>query len=219
MIRIPGIGVTRKWDTTPLKVDIISFKKPKINPSQQIIQGFGEDMFTIKLHYGGNFSETDVGIRYVGGSFDYFDLCEADTMSLLELISMLKECGEIVEDRDVLSDCNSYCDASNMDSIDDEVCNHKNLRDKKKKEKAKGKGKKKAKNRVNIYEQSAEKEIVPEKDKLEDNKSYSEDEEGNVSDASTNYASSDEERMACNLTNEEKVIFPVFNPITDMKDP
>lgn len=29
-----------------------------------------------------------MGKKYVGGVFDYFDLCEDDTMSILELISM-----------------------------------------------------------------------------------------------------------------------------------
>ena len=82
-----------------------------------------------------------------------------------------------MEDRDVLSDCSFYSDASNMDSTD-EVCNHKILRDKKKKEKAQGKGKKKPNDRANIIEQPAEKDTVPENEKLEDDKSCSEDEGG-----------------------------------------
>lgn len=33
--------------------------------------------------------------RYVGGSVDYVDLCDADTMSLIELMTMSKECGDL----------------------------------------------------------------------------------------------------------------------------
>lgn len=45
----------------------------------------------LKLHEG-EFCKKNMGKEYVVDSFDYFDLCEADRMSLLELISMCKEC-------------------------------------------------------------------------------------------------------------------------------
>lgn len=45
------------------------------------------------------------------------------------------------------------------------------------------------------------------------------DEGGDVSDVSTHYASSDEERMASNSSDEEDISFPIFNHKTEMKNP
>ena len=48
------------------------------------------ELFTVKLHYGGVFKEEPK--TYVGGDFEYFDFCDVDMMSLVELVHMLKEC-------------------------------------------------------------------------------------------------------------------------------
>ena len=134
-----------------------------------------------------------------------------------------------VDDREVLSDCSFYSDGSNMDSTDDEVCNHKNERNERIKKmqencKGKGRGKKKGKSPEKTIEKDAEKVPHKENDTAEqkwtDEKSDSGDAGGNASDASTHYASSDEERMASNSTDdEEEVTFPVFNHNTEMNDP
>lgn len=50
-------------------------------------------MFSIKLLHGGHFEENLK--QYSGGQFHYIDICDMDNMSIIELISMLKECGEI----------------------------------------------------------------------------------------------------------------------------
>ena len=49
------------------------------------------DLFTIKLHFGGNFEANPKS--YVGGNCQYVDKCDADEMSLLELYSMLIDAG------------------------------------------------------------------------------------------------------------------------------
>ncbi|KAL8115849.1 hypothetical protein AgCh_022374 [Apium graveolens] len=51
------------------------------------------DNFTIKLHHGGEI-KTDPKL-YVGGSVDYFDFCNVDELSLLDLNAMMKEAGEM----------------------------------------------------------------------------------------------------------------------------
>lgn len=53
----------------------------------------GSDLFTIKYHHAGEFRVNPT--RYIGGTVDYFDLCDVDTMSLIELGSMAKETGEV----------------------------------------------------------------------------------------------------------------------------
>lgn len=119
-------------------------------------------------------------------------------------------------DTDVVSECSFYSDASNMDSTDDEVCNHKSERKKKSESRAKAKANDKA--------QGKGKEKVQEEVEIETNNDVgkdqvSEDEDLNGSDCSTHYASSDEERMASNSTDEDEVSYPVFNEKTEMNDP
>ena len=50
----------------------------------------GSDLFTVKLHGGGEFSPGSGA--YIGGSYRYVDNCDVDEMSMLELGSMLEEC-------------------------------------------------------------------------------------------------------------------------------
>ncbi|WOG86677.1 hypothetical protein DCAR_0205894 [Daucus carota subsp. sativus] len=49
------------------------------------------DLFTIKLHFGGHLTSNPRS--YVGGSFKYVDKCDVDEISMLELYSMLTDCG------------------------------------------------------------------------------------------------------------------------------
>lgn len=49
------------------------------------------DLFTIKLFHGGVFDTQTK--EYVGGGYDYVDGCSVDKMSLVDVNSMLKECG------------------------------------------------------------------------------------------------------------------------------
>ena len=49
------------------------------------------DLFTIKLHFGGHLTSNPGS--YVGGSFKYVDKCDVDEISMLELYSMLTDCG------------------------------------------------------------------------------------------------------------------------------
>ncbi|KAL8095676.1 hypothetical protein AgCh_036896 [Apium graveolens] len=45
------------------------------------------------------------------------------------------------------------------------------------------------------------------------------EEEGYASDVSSQYAESDEKMMACNSSDDEEISYPVFNFLTDMKEP
>lgn len=49
------------------------------------------DCFSIKLFHGGVWTENPK--RYNSGFVEYFDFCNVDEMSLLELFEMVKECG------------------------------------------------------------------------------------------------------------------------------
>lgn len=49
------------------------------------------DLFTIKLHFGGHFSSNPKA--YIGGEIRYVDKCDGDELSLLEVFSMLTDCG------------------------------------------------------------------------------------------------------------------------------
>ena len=50
------------------------------------------EYFTLKLYNGGEMKENSK--CYVGGSVNFFDCCNADEMSLIEIGHMLKEIGE-----------------------------------------------------------------------------------------------------------------------------
>ncbi|KAL1811706.1 hypothetical protein ACET3Z_021771 [Daucus carota] len=52
-----------------------------------------DDLFTLKLFYGGVFEENNKG--YVGGEVRYVDFCNVHKMSILEISSMLTECGHL----------------------------------------------------------------------------------------------------------------------------
>ncbi|KAL6524382.1 hypothetical protein OROHE_016053 [Orobanche hederae] len=60
-------------------------------PSECPAYGVDSELFSIKFHHGGHFIENRT--EYIGGSFDYIDLCDCDTMSMIELLHMSKECG------------------------------------------------------------------------------------------------------------------------------
>lgn len=47
----------------------------------------------------------------------------------------------------------------------------------------------------------------------------SDNDEGYASDISRHYIDNDEEKMACNSTDEEEISYPMFNFKTDMKEP
>ena len=47
------------------------------------------DLFTIKMYHGGQLSED----FYVGGNEDFFDYCDKDFMSLLEVDNIVEELG------------------------------------------------------------------------------------------------------------------------------
>lgn len=94
-----------------------------------------------------------------------------------------------------------------MYKTDKEFCNLKDGRKQKSKEKPANK------------EKDKEKDANKEKDKEKATTNGSEEEDGNLSDVSTHYMDSDEERMACNNTDEDEQSYPVFNHETKIKDP
>ena len=53
----------------------------------------GSEYFTIAMHHGGYFSSTR-SIYYMQGEIDFFDLCEGDRMSLIELQTMAAMLGQ-----------------------------------------------------------------------------------------------------------------------------
>ncbi|KAL8132436.1 hypothetical protein AgCh_008074 [Apium graveolens] len=65
----------------------------KIYDPEQHPQYSDPDNFTIKLHHGVEI-KTDPKL-YVSGSVDYFDFCNVDELSLVDLNAMLKEAGEM----------------------------------------------------------------------------------------------------------------------------
>ena len=52
----------------------------------------GSDYFTIAMHHGGHFSSMHP-MHYMQGEIDFFDLCEGDRMSLIELKTMARMLG------------------------------------------------------------------------------------------------------------------------------
>lgn len=94
-----------------------------------------------------------------------------------------------------------------MYNTDEEFCNLKDERKQKSKEKHTNK------------EKDKEKDANKEKYKENATTNGSEEECGNLSDVSTHYMDSDEERMACNDTDEDEQSYPVFNHETEIKDP
>lgn len=53
----------------------------------------GSGYFSIQIHHGGRFIDTGDTERYVGGQVTYFDHCEIDYMSLIELDDFTKKLG------------------------------------------------------------------------------------------------------------------------------
>ncbi|KAK3037982.1 hypothetical protein RJ639_031569 [Escallonia herrerae] len=55
---------------------------------------YDSEFFTIELHHGGEFRNCPVTV-YVGGKVAYFDYCDPDQMSLLELVDCCEKVGVI----------------------------------------------------------------------------------------------------------------------------
>lgn len=146
---------------------------------------------------------------------------------------------------DAESEVSFHSDSSNMDITDQEVCNLKVMRENKKKarvEKEKEAAEKREKEKVPVKNKGKQpikdkcKQPMKEKNKgkdkqeahneegrstlnEEDNDNHGGDhEDGYASDISSHCYDSDEERMACNSTDEDEIDYPVFNPKTEMKE-
>jgi len=58
-----------------------------------VCAGPSSNLFTIKLHHGGDFKTVGSKCIYTGGKYTYIDYCEFDKISLVESSNMAAEVG------------------------------------------------------------------------------------------------------------------------------